>query len=379
MSRLLPTRAGHAPVRVFARRIDPKTERQLQRLAAQPYVEAEVAAMADAHLAEGVAVGTVFATQTHLVPGALGGDLGCGMSALCFDVEADRLDRSDLTRLLEQLGQRIPVGDAEHRRPVVVPEELRGAWLSTASLNRAKDRLLPRHHGTLGGGNHFLELDRDTTGRLWWVVHTGSRGVGAAIGQHHQKIAGGPLGALEVSTAAGASYLADLQVGLQIAAANRAACLAQAAELLAELVGRGPDPESRIDLFHNFVAAEHHRGRQLYVHRKGATPAPAGGLGLIPGSMGTATYVVRGKGSELSWGSASHGAGRVMSRGEARRRVSPRALVQRMRGVVYDGSKLESLVDEAPQAYRDLREVLEDQADLVEPVLRLEPLLVLKG
>lgn len=379
MSRLLLTQAGHAPVRVYARRMDAATERQLQHLAAQPYVEPEVAAMADAHLAEGVAVGTVFATKDHLVPGALGGDLGCGMSAIRFDVEADRLDRDELVRLLDHLGQAIPVGDAEHRRPVVVPEALRAATLSTASLNRVKDRLLPRHHGTLGGGNHFLELDRDTTGRLWWVVHTGSRGVGAAIGQHHQKIAGGPLGALLVGAAAGASYLADLQVGLQIAEANRSACLGRAAQLLSEVVGQGPDPESRIDLFHNFVSKEQHHGERFFVHRKGATPAPAGALGIIPGSMGTATYLVRGKGAAESWSSASHGAGRVMSRSEARRRIRPKALAQALRRVVYDTSKLADLVEEAPSAYRDLREVLEDQVDLVEPVLRLEPLLVLKG
>lgn len=379
MSRLLPARLGRAPVRVFARRIDRATERQLLSLADQPYVVGHVASMADAHLAEGVAVGTVFATEGVVVPGALGGDLGCGMSAVPFPRSLRTPERSTLERLLVGLSQAIPVGENEHRPPRPAPQALLEAPLSTSALTRTKARLLGRQLGTLGGGNHFLELDRDTTGRLWLLVHTGSRGIGGAIGAHHLKVAGGPLRPLQLDKDAGASFLADLEVSLQVAEANRSICLAAAAEVFGSEFNEQPEWSARVDLFHNFVREEVHEGRPLHVHRKGAIPAPAGALGLIPGSMGTATYLVRGRGALSSWCSASHGAGRVFSRGEARRRIKPAALAATMRRIVYDVGQLGPLVEEAPDAYRDVRVVLEDQAELIEPILRMEPLLVLKG
>ncbi len=374
---------GRVPVVVWARRIDDDTARQLRKLASAPWVTGHVAAMADAHLAAGVAVGTVFATEHHLVPAALGGDLGCGMAALPFDVEARLLDRAALERLLARLAAAIPVGDAVHPgRGLGVDDALMAAPLSTGALAHARERLAGRHLGTLGGGNHFLELDRDTSGRLWAMVHSGSRGLGGAIAAHHQRAVTptpGSLGVLDVRTEAGQAYAADVAWALAFARANRDAMLRAAIAVIVDATGAAPLEEERVDVHHNFVAPEVHEGRALWVHRKGATSAREGELGLVPGSMGTASYVVRGLGCAASYGSCSHGAGRVWSRREARVRVKPRALARAMAHVVFDGARIEDLVEEAPQAYRDIREVIEDQAELVTPVWRLEPIAVLKG
>ncbi|RYE92767.1 MAG: RtcB family protein [Myxococcales bacterium] len=371
------------PIRVWSRAPDPEAVRQLRRLAAMPWVVEAVAAMPDLHVAAGVAVGTVFATEHHAVPGALGGDLGCGVAGQRLDVHAPSLDRRQIGRALAALARVVPVGDAaQPEAGLALPDDLAAGELSTGALRRARDRLGPRHLGTLGGGNHFVELDADAAGALWLLVHTGSRGLGAAVRQHHQAAAEasdpGPLAALDTDTDAGRAYLADMDWAQRFARANRDAIRARALVVLADTLGAHPDGEV-VDVHHNFLAREEHGGRPLLVHRKGAIAAPAGRLALIPGSMGTATYLVEGLGEASSFGSCSHGAGRVLSRTEARARVSPRALRAELRRVVIDERRLASLVEEAPSAYRDIGEVLEDEADLVRPRLRLEPLGVLKG
>jgi tRNA-splicing ligase RtcB (3'-phosphate/5'-hydroxy nucleic acid ligase) len=380
---LEPDRGQRVPVRLWGRSPDPAAVRQLQRIASQPYVVLHVAGMPDLHVAEGVAVGTVFATDDRVVPVALGGDLGCGMSALRFDTPAASLGKRVLETILNDLGNAIPVGDAFHRgRGTTVPEELLGADLSTSALCHARDRMLPRHHGTLGGGNHFVELDRDAGGSMWLLVHTGSRGLGGAVRAHHGRAAedegAGDLPALLVGTPGGDAYVADLTIALSVARANRRAILDRAIDVLGN-AGISPEPETLVDLHHNFLARETHFGREVWVHRKGAIAAPEGEVGLIPGSMGTASYLVVGRGEPWSLGSASHGAGRVLPRGVARRVVSPAALERSMRRVVFDRRRVVSLVEEAPAAYREIGEVLEDEEDLVTPMLRLEPIAVLKG
>ncbi len=386
MPRVILPDAGdaHVPIHVWSRRPPKQALEQLRVIARLPFVVEHVAAMPDLHVASGVAVGTVFATEGVVVPAALGEDLGCGMSAVRFDVPAARLDRRTLERLVSAVSRAVPLGDAIHRGAgVAVPEALFSASLSTGALQHARDRLAPRHLGTLGGGNHFLELDRDAGGDLWLLVHSGSRGLGAVIAGHHLRAAEaagqGALPGLRCDTPAGRACLADLGWALDFARANREALLRAVAELVFEATGQPPEEASRLDVHHNFVREETHFARLLVVHRKGAIAAPAQERALIPGSMGTASYVVEGKGAPLAFASASHGAGRVLSRKEARARVAPRQLAHAMRRVVFDAAKAGSLVEEAPSAYRDLREVLEDEEDLVAPLLRLEPIAVVKG
>ncbi|NNC22037.1 RtcB family protein [Corallococcus exiguus] len=384
MPRVLEVPPGAVPLLAWARTVPPAALKQLQRLAAQPYVTEHVAVMPDVHLASGVAVGTVFATEAHVVPGALGNDLGCGVSAHRFAFPAASLSRADLERLLSQLARVIPVGDAVHRgRGLSLPPGLEAPPLSTQKLAHAWERLAPRHLGTLGGGNHFLELDRDGAGDLWLLIHSGSRGVGGAVGEHHQRVAQvlgqGTPPALDTRTEAGRACVNDLDLACRFARANRDQLAARALAVLADMLGVAPDPDSTVDVHHNHVASETHFGRALWVHRKGAVGLDAGARGLIPGSMGTASYVVEGQGEPRAFRSCSHGAGRVLTRTEARARIRPDALVHALRRVVFDPGRTRALVEEAPAAYRDLTEVLEDEAELVTPRVRLTPLAVLKG
>lgn len=385
MARVIPASPGDAriPILVWGRTTPEGAIAQLLRIASQPYVVGHVAAMPDLHVARGVAVGTVFATDGVVVPSALGGDLGCGVAAIRFDLPA-RVVVGHLERILGGWISRIPVGDATHRgKGAVLPSPRSGTPLSTGSLEHARERLARRHLGTLGGGNHFVELDRDLDGAAWLIVHSGSRGMGAAVAAHHVRAAEdegvGGIPGLPVGMEPGRACLSDIRWALDFAAANREALLSTAAAIVEEVTGARVEAESRLDLHHNFVQEETHLGREVWVHRKGAISAPSGRTVLIPGSMGTASYVADGLGEPTSFGSASHGAGRVMTRREARERIPVARLEHAMRRVVHDQRRAASLVEEAPAAYRDIGEVLEDEADLVTPRRRLEPLVVLKG
>ncbi|MFZ5443534.1 MAG: RtcB family protein [Myxococcota bacterium] len=376
--------ARGVPIYLWGRDVPRGALEQLERLAAQPWVVEHIAAMPDLHVAHGVAVGSVFATEDVVVPSALGGDLGCGMSALRFDFPAARLSEAELRGLLAALAKAIPVGDEVHRgRGVDVPDALRSTPLSTSALEHARERLAPRHLGTLGGGNHFLELDRDGAGDLWLLVHSGSRGLGAVVAAHHLRAAEvegeGELPGLRCATSAGQACVADLAWALTFARANRDALVERASQVIAEHLGQPPELISRVDVHHNFVREEEHFGRRLLVHRKGAIAAARGERALIPGSMGTSSVIVEGLGEPRSFASASHGAGRVLTRGEARRQIPPERFAHSMRRVVFDERRRRALVEEAPAAYRDLDEVLEDEVDLVVPRVRLVPLAVLKG
>lgn len=358
MARMIEV-SGGIPIWVWARAVpaEAQAQAQLERLSRQPYVVGHVAAMPDLHVANGVAVGSVFATERFVVPSALGGDLGCGVSAVHFAAQARSLDRAALQRILEAWSARIPAGDAVQRRPSPTPDELLRTPLSTQALEHQRERLARRQLGTLGGGNHFVELDRDAGGELWVLIHSGSRGLGAAIGAHHAKAAAafgvGSIPGLDVNGKEGQACLADTAWALFFAAANRRALMAAATEAVQAEID--VEPDSPIDVHHNFARV------------------------LIPGSMGTASYVAEGLGEARSFASASHGAGRVMTRKEAHRRIPVESLRHAMRRVVHDESRAASLVEEAPVAYRDIGEVLEDEADLVRPLVRLEPLVVLKG
>ncbi len=381
---IVATHGEHIPVRLWGRAIPSGALKQLLRIAAQPYVVEHVAAMPDLHMAEGIAVGTVFATDSTVVPMALGGDLGCGMSAIRFPTPAASLPRQALEALLLRMSAAIPVGDAVHRgKDLPIPDPLLSGTLSTGSLEHERGRLIGRHLGTLGGGNHFIELDRDGGGDLWLLVHSGSRGLGACIAAHHLRVAEaegvGELPGLSVAAEVGRACLSDIEWALSFARANRDALLSVAGRLITEEIGVAPDACTRIDVHHNFVRKETHLGRSLLIHRKGAIAAPPGALALIPGSMATASYIVEGLGEEAALGSASHGSGRRLTRREARQAIKPKELLHAMRRVVFDERKTRSLVEEGPTAYRDISEVLEDEADLVRPVLRLTPIAVLKG
>ncbi len=375
--KILTPEAG-LPIHTWGRTIPPGALAQLEKLAAQPWAVEHVAAMPDLHVASGVAVGSVFATERTLVPSALGADLGCGMSATRFPFPAAALSRGELERLLARLGAVIPVGDAVHRGRAQTALD---ASLATRALEHACERLVPRHLGTLGGGNHFVELDRDGGGDLWLLIHSGSRGVGAVIAAHHLRVAQsegrGEIPGLSLDSPAGLACWRDITWALGFARSNRDAILRAATAVISDATR--VEPSEHLDVTHNFVREEVHLARPLLIHRKGAIAAGLGERALIPGSMGTASYVVEGLGEPSSFGSASHGAGRVMTRKQAHQEISPDRFVHSMRRVVFDTRRVRSLVEEAPAVYRDINEVLDDEVDLVVPLLRLEPIAALKG
>ncbi len=358
-----------------------EVQEALARLLRVPDV-VRVAAMPDVHLAEDVCVGTVVATATLLLPAAVGGDIGCGMAAVAFDGEAAALDDPRAAAaVLAGLARAVPAMRQSGPRPAL-PPALAQHELSAPRLEAIKRKVAAPQLGTLGSGNHFLELQADEDGRLWLMVHSGSRGIGPVIRDHHHergaRLPGGLRG-LIAEGVAGLAYLADLEWALAYAAENRRRIAEAAAEVVGTCLGRQVCMDTWIACHHNFVRREAHTGRTLWVHRKGAISAADGEAGVIPGSMGAASFHVRGRGCAAALCSASHGAGRQMSRGEARRRIAAAELVRQMAGVWFDHRTADALRDEAPAAYKDIGAVMRAQRELTAVVRRLRPLLSYKG
>lgn len=374
-------------IRAWAGRVDRECQKVLDRLARWGRLAGPIAVMPDVHLSGDVCVGTVLATRDCVLPTSVGEDLGCGMQCHALDVDAMRLNRADLELIVESGLQRIPTGRRAHREAQALPETLRARVLSSSSLEHQKLWLGARHLGTLGGGNHFIELQRDTSGQLWLTVHSGSRGIGAAIANHHAKVAAvrsaserGPLPFLELNSQEEAAFTNDLEWALEYAARNRSRLAESILVVIEDVLGARIKSADSFDVPHNFIRREiQPDGGTLVVHRKGAMPAQKGSRGVIPGSMGTASYIVEGLGNPLAYSSCSHGAGRQLSRKEARLKIRQEDLFRQMKHVVFPKHLARDLVEESPEAYKDIREILELQSDLVKPLLRLEPLAVIKG
>ncbi len=349
----------------------------LERLVRTDDVEV-VAAMPDVHLAKAVCVGAVVATRSRLFPDAVGGDIGCGMAAMAFEASANVLGNQETAaRVLTMLGQAVPT--ANHASVgATLPDELRNVPLSAPSLEQKKRSIGRMQFATLGRGNHFVEFQRDTDGGLWLMLHSGSRGIGQAIREHH----GGCDGALTnvvAESEGGEAYLRDLSWALDYAKQSRRRMAEVVAARLSDLIGAAPLWDTYVDCHHNFVRREEHQGQRLWVHRKGAISAMEGEQGIIPGSMGSPSFHVTGRGEPESLCSSSHGAGRVMSRTDARRTISSRAFSEQMRGIWFDHRIARRLRDEAPGAYKDIGSVMRAQRKLTRIVRRLEPVLVYKG
>jgi tRNA-splicing ligase RtcB len=366
-------------------------ETALRRLARVGDV-ARMAVMPDVHLAEDVCVGVCLATRRRIYPAAVGSDIGCGMAALAFDAPADLLsDGPAAERLLEAVQRAVPTN---RHPPASVPATLPAA-LSEAALPPLSDpRLisLSRRDGrvqfaTLGRGNHFLEFQReesgDRPGRLWAMVHSGSRAMGPAVTAHHAASAprdeATGLAWLDADSPAGRAYLADVEWCRRYADLGRREMLSAVERAMADLFGVAADPATLIACDHNHVSAESHLGERLWVHRKGVLPAGEGRPGVIPGSMGSASYHVVGRGEPSSLDGCSHGAGRAMSRAEAAGRITVGDLRRRMGSVRFDPRLADRLREEAPSAYKDIDAVMRAQSALTRIVRRLRPLLVHKG
>ncbi len=361
----------------------PEVSESINRVAIAPDVR-YIAVLPDVHLAGEVCVGLAVATDELIYPSAVGGDIGCGMAAARFLVEADILaDEGRAARVLSGLYRWVPAN--KHSRatmPTALPEVLQAVSLSDPRLEKLKVREGRVQFGTLGRGNHFLEFQADQENRLRVMVHSGSRGVGQAIAIHHGTAAlptGNGLKSLSATSDAGRAYLADASWAQHYAAHNRLAIVAAAAGLLQDLFGIELDGESLIHSDHNHIRRETHFGRDCWVHRKGAQSAGTNEPGIVPGSMGTASFHVVGRGWEESLRSCSHGAGRRLGRSEARRVITARQLCREMGTVWFDHRHTTRLREEAPGAYRDIHAVMRGQRELVRIVRELRPLLSYKG
>ncbi len=362
--------------------MEDEVSQAIRRLRRAPDVQ-QVAVMPDVHLAEDVCVGVAVATSELLYPQAVGGDIGCGMLAVPFDVEAGLVrEPRSAGRILGRLGESIPARRRHRRRAIRMPDDLSRPGLSDARLETLWGTTGALEFGTLGSGNHFVELQTDESERLWLMVHSGSRALGPAIRDHHLAGAaavGGGLKSLRAGEDAGAAYLADAGLARRFALANRRQIALLVEEALFGSEGGRLQWAEAITTDHNHVEHEMHGTARLWVHRKGAMPAWPGQVGALPGSMGSLSYHVEGRGCPAALCSSAHGAGRILSRTDARRSITTRELQRQMGDVWYDFRQSDRLRDEAPAAYKDIRAVARAQRDLVKVVRVLRPVLNYKG
>lgn len=340
-----------------------------------------IAVMPDVHLAEDVCIGVVLATRRLLYPQAVGGDIGCGMLSVRFDVDASALsDEQEAARLFALLAAHIPA--QRHPTKQELPSSLQELSLSQPFLETIKSRDGQVQFGTLGAGNHFLEFQADEQQRLWLTIHSGSRAVGQAIYHHHLRqasISRTKLLFLDSEEPEGMAYLQDAAWAVSYAEANRRRMMEILCEQLRKSLGWEALEDTVVTCDHNHVRREFHDGQMLWIHRKGANAAHLGVPAIIPGSMGTASYLVDGRGLETSLASSSHGAGRQMSRSQARKLIRPQSFFRQMEGVWFDHRRSTELLDEAPSAYKDIHAVMRAQRELVRILHTLRPLLSYKG
>ncbi|MFV0458050.1 MAG: RtcB family protein [Actinomycetales bacterium] len=384
--------------------VEPQALRQLREIASLRWVHG-VRVMPDVHLGKGATVGSVIAMQDAVAPAAVGVDIGCGMSAVLTDLVAADLP-DDLAPLRRAIERAVPVGFNSHREPVRVARlATTGAGPTAQGLARGADAFWARFDGldvgvqqlagkaarqvgTLGGGNHYIEVCLDTDDRVWVMLHSGSRNIGKELAERHMATARAlphnadapnrDLAVFLAGTPQMDAYRRDLTWAQEYAARNRAVMLALVCQALVEqFPTRAVVFEQPISCHHNYVAEEEIDGVPMLVTRKGAIRAGDGDLGLIPGSMGTRSYVVRGKGNPASYCSASHGAGRRMSRAKAKKTFSVADLVQATEGV--ECRKDAGVLDEIPGAYKDIDQVIAAQSDLVEVVATLRQVVCVKG
>ncbi|CAK0865682.1 unnamed protein product, partial [Prorocentrum cordatum] len=395
---------GGVPVYLYTDDIDEGTREQLMNLARSRMPVGYVSAMPDVHLGKGATIGSVFASRDYVCPNAVGVDIGCGMCAVPIEGPLLRRDLSEKQLLSIQRGLRatIPTGFESHGRSTREMEdavrELVSEHRPTSWLRQTLAAKHTRQLGTLGGGNHFVELVYDEADRVWMMLHSGSRNIGNVTAQHYDQVAARQCGGkpealayLEIKSKEGKDYLTDMTFCQSYARQNRRFMMEAFAHVLKRETGRSTSWSKMVNIHHNYCECESCRHRdektgaeieeKLWVTRKGATSARKGQLGIIPGSMGTGSYIVRGKGEAESWQSCSHGAGRSMSRAKAFRSVSNKQFFDHMKahGIVWDSRYAEKVKDEAPMAYKDLNEVMHNQRSLVEIVHHLRPLINMKG
>ena len=389
---------GGVPVRIYTGELEPAARAQLVNVSKLPIVHHHVAAMPDVHLGIGATVGSVIPTLRAIIPAAVGVDIGCGMMATQLSLTSSDLDEKALGKVFNQISRDVPVGFGQHNdRDVRDHAAKRFKKQLSLILGRhpgiqkrkGKNTSWAHQLGTLGGGNHFIEVCLDEAGRAWVMLHSGSRGIGNAIGTYFIELAKRdaernqlrlpdrdlayfPEGARHFD-----DYVEAVGWAQDYARANREEMMDLVLEAMRRHLPAFQVTGAAVNCHHNYVERERHYGEDVWLTRKGAIRARAGDLGIIPGSMGARSYIVRGKGSPESFHSCAHGAGRRMSRNMAQKNFKVEDLVRQTQGVVCRKDK--GVLDEIPGAYKNIDEVMANQSDLVEVVHALKQVLCVKG
>ncbi len=382
------------PIFLWLDQLEEDALAQARNLANLPCAFHHIAIMADAHVGYGMPIGGVLATTDAIIPNGVGVDIGCGMQAVRTGLT--NIDRPQLKAVLAGLRAAIPTGFKHHnkaRLATLMPDPGPGDMAQALPLISGEFDSARCQLGTLGGGNHFIEIQRGSDGRIWLMVHSGSRNLGYKVAGHYNSLAvqlakksgrdaipkEWQLATLRTDSLEGRLYLREMAYCVDFARANRTGMMADLMAIVADATG-GDIFDPALDVAHNYAALERHFSREVWVHRKGATRAFAGQPGIIPGSQGSSSYIVRGLGNEQSFMSCSHGAGRVLGRKEAQRTLDLATEMRKLdsHGILH-GLRHRSDLEEAPGAYKDIGEVIANQQDLIEVMVELQPLAVLKG
>lgn len=376
------------PIKLWLDDIDPAALSQAKNLANLPFAFRHIPIMPDSHVGYGMPIGSILATKDAVVPNAVGVDIGCGMCALKTSIED--IEVAQLKEILSKARNLIPVGFSWHADPqdeTRMPEGFEDLKIVSREYQKARKQL-----GTLGGGNHFIEIQKGDDGYIWIMIHSGSRNLGLNVANWYNRAAvklneryhsvvekKQELAFLPIETTEAKDYLREMKYCVEFALANRKLMMHRMVDAINEVVGTF-DTDDIINESHNFADWENHYNTNVLVHRKGATRAYEDELGMIPGSQGTSSYIVKGKGNQESFKSCSHGAGRKLGRHQARKVLDLEKEIAKLqkKGVVHAIRNIKDL-DEAPGSYKDIDTVMENQKDLVNIVVKLEPLGVIKG
>jgi len=385
--------AGRIPLKVWTDDLEEGAAEQAAHLAELPFAFHHVALMPDAHQGYGMPIGGVLATEGVVVPNAVGLDIGCGMRTWPTGVSvAEFMPHRDA--VMHQIQRDVPTGFAHHQK-------MQAEWWVTDGVEDAMAHpIVCREYesslhqvGTLGGGNHFIEAQADESGDVWMMLHSGSRNLGKQVADHYNRLAvalnaqwhssvpaSWELAFLPLDSDAGRSYVAEMDLCLLFARTNRERMEARIRSVL-DAVFPVAAPGESLDVHHNYAAMEHHFGRNVMVHRKGAVRAREGERVIIPGSMGSSSYIALGKGEPQSFASCSHGAGRAMGRKAAKRAIPAQQVIEEMRAadIALFKAKRGDVAEECRQAYKDIDAVMAAQSDLVTVAVRLRPLAVVKA
>ena len=386
------------PVKIWADEVDEQSKQQLRNIASLPFVHHHVAAMPDVHLGIGATIGSVIATHKAIIPAAVGVDIGCGMLACRLSLTANDLDEKSLKKVFDQINRDVPVGRAQHQDNRVLIHAAMPFEARLDAMTAKHPQLLKsfgkfskwmNQMGTLGGGNHFIEVCLDTSDQVWVMLHSGSRGIGNALASYFIELArkdmerwmiqlpDRDLAYFPEGSEHFADYVEAVNWAQEYAMQNRESMLDLVLAALGRHLPEFDVTSEVVNCHHNYVTIEHHYGANVWVTRKGAIRAREGDLGIIPGSMGAKSYIVRGKGNPESFHSSSHGAGRKMSRTAAGKQFTAADLARQTAGVIC--RKDIGVVDEIPGAYKDIDTVMAHQSDLVAPIHQLKQVLCVKG